>query len=285
MRRVGLIARDDRRDAPDVVRELCGWLRAQGCRVLVDESTGRLAGDGIEVARRPDWPRDVDLVVVLGGDGTLLAAARLVGGLGVPILGVNLGRLGFLTATTLQELYPMLVRVLAGEVTAEERMVLAASVIRDGDVRGEYLALNDVVVSKGTQGRLIELEVSADGQLMAAYRADGLIIATPTGSTAYNLSADGPILFPTMDALVLTPICSHALTDRPIVLPATIALEVRLAAEGTEVALWLDGQLAPPLTGKDVVRICRADARIRLVRDPQKTYFQVLRTKLKWGER
>jgi NAD+ kinase len=285
MRRVGLIARDDRPDAADVVRRLCAWLQARGCQVVVDAGTGGIAGGGVEVARGPDWPKDADLVVVLGGDGTLLAAARLVGSLGVPILGVNLGRLGFLTATTLQELYPTLVRVLAGEVTAEERMVLAASVIRDGNARGEYLALNDVVISKGSQGRLIELEVSADGQLMTAYRADGLIIATPTGSTAYNLSADGPILFPTMDALVLTPICSHALTDRPIVLPATIALEVRVAAERTEVALWLDGQLAPILTGKDVLRIRRAEARIRLVRDPEKTYFQVLRTKLKWGER
>jgi NAD+ kinase len=285
MRRVGLIAREDRPDAADVVRQLCGWLRARGCRVVVDAGTGAIAGEGVEVARGPEWPKDVDLVVVLGGDGTLLAAVRLVGRLGVPILGVNLGRLGFLTATTLEELYPTLVRVLAGDVTAEERMVLAAAVIRDGHVLGEYLALNDVVISKGAAGRLIELEVSADGQLMTAYRADGLIIATPTGSTAYNLSADGPILFPTMDALVLTPICSHALTDRPIVLPATIALEVRLPAERTEVALWLDGQLAPLLTGKDVVRIRRADARIRLVRDPEKTYFQVLRTKLKWGER
>jgi NAD+ kinase len=285
MRRIGLIARDDRLDAADVVRELVRWLKARGCEVSVDAATGAFAGEGVRVAQEPDWPRDVELLVVLGGDGTLLAAARLVGGLGVPILGVNLGRLGFLTATTLTELYPTLLRVLAGDVTAEERLVLAASVTRDGNVLGEYLALNDVVIAKGALGRLVELEVSADGQFMTAYRADGLIIATPTGSTAYNLSADGPILFPTMDAIVLTPICSHALTNRPIVLPTTIELEVRLSAERTEVALWPDGQLGLVLGGKDVVRVRRAGARIRLVRDPQKTYFQVLRTKLKWGER
>jgi NAD+ kinase len=285
MRRIGLIVRDDRPDAAAVVRELVGWLGARECEVVVDPLTGALVSEGVHRAKETDWPRDVELVVVLGGDGTLLAAARLVGALGVPILGVNLGRLGFLTATTLAELYPTLLGVLAGSVTAEERMVLAASVARDGNVLGEYLALNDVVIAKGAQGRLIELEVSADGQLMTAYRADGLIIATPTGSTAYNLSADGPILFPTMDALVLTPICSHALTNRPIVLPATIELEVRLSGERAEVALWPDGQLGVVLGTKDVVRIRRAEARIRLIRDPEKTYFQVLRTKLKWGER
>jgi len=283
--RIGLIAREDRPDAPEVLRELVRWLRRRGCQVVVDPETGALVSDGARVVERASLAGEVELIVVLGGDGTLLSAARLVGGRGVPILGVNLGHLGFLTATTIEALYPTLEPVLRGEYAAEERMMLGALLSRDGNVRAEYLALNDIVVAKGGQGRLIDLEVSADGQLMTAYRADGLIIATPTGSTAYNLSASGPILFPTMDAVVLTPICSHALTNRPIVLPATVQLDVALLADSPDVVLWLDGQPALPLTAKDVLQVRRAAARIRLVRDPQKTYFQVLRTKLKWGER
>jgi NAD+ kinase len=283
--RIGLIAREDRSDASEVLRELVRWLRRRGCQVVVDPETAALVADGTRIVERGRLAEEVDLIVVLGGDGTLLSAAHMVGGRGVPILGVNLGHLGFLTATTLEALYPTLEPVLRGEYAAEERMMLATSLSRDGNVLAEYLALNDVVVTKGTQGRLIDLEVSADGQLMTAYRADGLIIATPTGSTAYNLSASGPILFPTMDAVVLTPICSHALTNRPIVLPATIRLDVALLADSPNVVLWLDGQPGLPVTAKDVVQVRRADARIRLIRDPQKTYFQVLRTKLKWGER
>jgi NAD+ kinase len=223
--------------------------------------------------------------VVLGGDGTLLSVARLVDGLGVPILGVNLGGLGFLTATTQEALFPTLEAVLNGHYAAEERMVLAATHTRGGQVLAEYLALNDVVIARGALGRLIDLEISVDGQMVTAYRADGLIIASPTGSTAYNLSAGGPILFPTMDAVVLTPISPHALTNRPIVLSGTARLEVSLLTDSPDVVLSLDGQPGLSLTLKDVIGVQRAGARIRLIRDPQKTYFQVLRTKLKWGER
>lgn len=283
--RIGVIAREDRSDAPDVLRELVRWLRRRGCQVVLDPETGALVADGARIVERAVLPGEVDLIVVLGGDGTLLAAARLVGGRDVPILGVNLGHLGFLTATALEALYPTLEAVLRGEYTAEERIMLAASLSRDGEILADYLALNDVVIAKGALGRLIDLEVSADGQLMTAYRADGLIIATPTGSTAYNLSASGPILFATMEAVVLTPICSHALTNRPIVLPAGVRLEVALLADSPDVVLLLDGQPGLPVTAKDVVEVRRAAARIHLVRDPQKTYFQVLRTKLKWGER
>lgn len=285
MRRVGVIARGDQPDAPSVVRELTRWLTARGRQVIVDRETAALHPEGAEVVERAAMPGRVDLIVVLGGDGTLLAVARLVDGLDVPILGVNLGGLGFLTATTLEALYPTLEAVLRGEYTAEERMVLAASLSRAGAAVADYMALNDVVIAKGALGRLIDLEVSVDGQLMTAYRADGLIIATPTGSTAYNLSATGPILFPTMEAVVLTPICSHALTNRPIVLPATVTLEVSLLTDSPDVVLSLDGQPGLPVTAKDVVRVCRAPSRIRLIRDPQKSYFQVLRAKLKWGER
>jgi NAD+ kinase len=285
VQRIGVIARVDRPDAQAVVCELTAWLIARGRRVVVDRQTAGLLPDGATVVERSEVSGQVDLIVVLGGDGTLLSVARLVDGLDVPLLGVNLGGLGFLTATTLAALYPTLETVLRGEYTAEERMVLATAVARGNDVQAEYLALNDVVIAKGSIGRLIDLEVSLEGQMVTAYRADGLIVATPTGSTAYNLSAAGPILFSTMDAIVLTPISSHALTNRPIVLPGTARLEVRLRTDMPDVTLWLDGQPGRPVTAKDTVRIRRADCRIRLIRDPNKSYFEVLRTKLKWGER
>jgi NAD+ kinase len=286
MRRVGIVARRDRAEAIEVVRGLVKWLGAHGREVVVDgETAGALGLPGVIVAEKSELPGKVDLIVVLGGDGTLLSVARRVDGLDVPILGVNLGGLGFLTATTLEALFPTLEAVLRGEYTAEERVVLVASLVRRGVPATEQQALNDVVVAKGALGRLIDLEVRADGQPMTAYRADGLIIATPTGSTAYNLSAAGPILFPTMDAVVLTPICSHTLTNRPIVLPASARLEVTLLTEAPDVVLSVDGQPGPPVAAGDVVHVRRAGARIRLIRDPRKSYFEVLRTKLKWGER
>jgi NAD+ kinase len=286
MKRIGVVARGDRPQSRDVVSDLVAWLAARGRQPIVDDETAVALGlRGLAQVPRVSLPEHVELIVVLGGDGTLLSVARLVGGLEVPILGVNLGGLGFLTATTLEALYPTIEAVLRGEYAAEERMVLAAELQRSGAAGVEELALNDVVIAKGPLGRLIEIEVRADGQPMTAYRADGLIIATPTGSTAYNLSAAGPILFPTMDAVILTPICSHALTNRPIVLPASIPLEVSLQTESPDVVLSVDGQPGRPVSFRDVVRIRRAAARIRLIRDPRKTYFEVLRTKLKWGER
>lgn len=286
MRRIGIVARRDRAEAREVTRGLVQWLVAQGRAVVVDtETAAALALPGVTVADRQALPGKVDLIVVLGGDGTLLSVARLVDGLHVPILGVNLGGLGFLTATTLEALFPTLEAVLRGEYAAEERLVLTVTLTRAGASLADLLALNDVVVAKGALGRLIDLDVRADGQPMTAYRADGLIIATPTGSTAYNLSAAGPILFPTMDAVVLTPICSHTLTNRPIVLPASTALEVTLLSDAPDVVLSVDGQPGPPLAAGDVVRVGQAGARIRLIRDPRKSYFEVLRTKLKWGER
>jgi NAD+ kinase len=285
MRRVGVVARVDRADAGIVARELVRWLGGRGCQVVLERETGRVVADGAAVSDLAALPGRVDLIVVLGGDGKLLSVARAVHGHDVPILGVNLGGLGFLTATTLEAMYPTLEAVLRGDFAAEERMALAATLERGGETLAEYHAVNDVVIARGALGRLIDLEVAVDGQTASAYRADGLIIATPTGSTAYNLSADGPILFPTMDAVVLTPVASHALTNRPIVLPGTARIDVTLLSDAPDVALWLDGQPGLAVTRKDVVRVHRGGGRVRLIRDPNKSYFQVLRTKLKWGER
>ena len=285
MKRVGLVAKPDAAEAQRVVRQLVEWLGARGLTVVLEKETAALAPSAsVTSAGKSDLPGQVDALIVLGGDGTLLSMARAVGDLGVPILGVNLGGLGFLTATTLEEMLPALEALLAGGMAVEERMMLAARVVRGGQPTGDYIALNDVVITKSAMSRIIDLAVSVDGRHATAYRADGLIISTPTGSTAYNLSAGGPILFPTMDAIVLTPIASHTLSNRPIVLPGAQRIDVTLRVD-QDVMLTMDGQVGVPLRERDVVEVQKARARIRLLRFAQKDFFSVLRTKLKWGER
>ncbi len=285
MKRLGAVAKADAAEAAGALRTLAEWSAQGGLPLLVEKEAADLVPDlHLAAARRADLPTQVDLLVVLGGDGTLLSMARAVGDLGIPIVGVNLGGLGFLTATTLDQMVPALDALLRGELVIEERMMLTARVRRDGEVVGMWLALNDAVITKAAMSRIINLAVSVEGQYATAYRADGLIISTPTGSTAYSLSAGGPILYPTMDGIVLTPICSHTLTNRPIVVPGTLRVEVTLLTP-QEVMLTIDGQVGVPLRERDVVEVGRAPSAIRLVRFPQKHFFSVLRTKLKWGER
>ncbi len=284
-RRVGIVAKPDAAAAREVVERLVRWLTERGHVVVLDKETAALVPEGtVSSVGRAELPGAVDFIVVLGGDGTLLSVARSVGDLGLPLLGVNLGGLGFLTATTLDEMLPALEAFLAGRMVVEERMMLAARVRREGRAVAEFLALNDVVIMKAAMSRIIEFAVAVEGQAATAYRADGLIIATPTGSTAYSLSAGGPILFPTMDAVVITPVCSHTLTNRPIVLPGRHRIDVTLHTD-QEVMVTVDGQVGFPLRPADVVEVQQAAARVRLVRFPQKHFFSVLRTKLKWGER
>jgi NAD+ kinase len=284
MNRVGIVAKPDAIGARTVVRRLIEWCGARGLAVTLDKETAVLVPEAAAAVGRGDLPAQVDFIVVLGGDGTLLSMARAVGDLGTPILGVNLGGLGFLTATTLEEMIPALDAYLAGQLVVEERIMLAACVRRQAQTAGQLFALNDVVITKSAMSRIIDFNVAIDGELAIAYRADGLIVSTPTGSTAYSLSAGGPILFPTMDAVVLTPICSHTLTNRPIVLPGTQRIEVTLMTS-QDVMLTVDGQVGLALREHDTVEIARASSRIQLVRVPQKHFFSVLRTKLKWGER
>jgi len=252
VKRLGIVAKTDREEARTVVPQLLKWCADRGIQPVLEKETAALCPEAtVPMAGRPELPAQSDLLLVLGGDGTLLSMARLVGDLGVPILGVNLGGLGFLTALTLDELFPALESYLRGELVIEERMLLEARVFRQGERLGEYAALND---------------------------------STPAGSTAYCLSAGGPIVFPTMDAVVLTPICSHTLTNRPIVLPATQRISITLLTD-QDVMLTLDGQVGFALKAHDIVEVRRATARTRLLRVPQKNFFSVLRTKLKWGER
>jgi NAD+ kinase len=283
--RVGIVAKPDAARAQGVILQLLPWLTSRGHSVVLEKETADLVPSAVtDAASRAELPGQVDLLIILGGDGTLLSMARAVGDLGVPLLGVNLGGLGFLTATTLDEMFPALEAYFGGHMAIEERMLLAARIVRNGQPLGEYAALNDIVITKSAMSRIIDLSVSVEGRYATAYRADGLIISTPTGSTAYSLSAGGPILFPTMDAVVLTPICSHTLTNRPIVVPGTDRIEVTLLAD-QEVMATMDGQVGVGLREGDTVEIRKAAARIRLVRFPQKDFFSVLRTKLKWGER
>ena len=285
MKRIGILAKTDREDAARVIHSILDWCAQRDLSVVLEKESAALTPDRATVSvLKPELPSQVDLLLVLGGDGTLLSMARLVGDLGVPILGVNLGGLGFLTALTVDELFPALEAVLREEMVIEERMMLSARVVRQGERLSEYAALNDVVITKSAMSRIINLEVAVEGALATAYRADGLIVSTPTGSTAYCLSAGGPIVFPTMDAVVLTPICSHTLTNRPIVLPGHLSIQVKLLSD-QDVALTMDGQVGFALKPADVVEIRPAAARIRLLRPPQKHFFSVLRTKLKWGER
>ena len=286
IRTVGIIARPRRADISKVVPTLLEWLGARGVKVYVDPETAAsvaCAPAALE-RRREELPGLVDLLIVLGGDGTLLAASRLENPRGVPILPVNLGGLGFLTSVTLDDLYPILEEVFSGKNRISERVMLAVEVTRDEHVVERQRALNDAVINKGALSRILDLELTINGQFVCNYKADGLILSTPTGSTAYSLSAGGPIVHPLVEALVVTPICSHTLTNRPLVVPHAARIEV--AAHGQDsMYLTVDGQVGIKLQPGDCVVVTRAAERLRLVRPERQTYFEILRDKLKWGNR
>ena len=287
--RVGIVAKHGLSAAAPHLAALIGWLDERGLEVIVETQTAEIAALRDQPALSRDaLPSQVDLLVVLGGDGTMLGMAARVGATGraVPILGVNFGRLGFLTEVTLDELYPSLESVLAGTARIQERRLLAATVLRKGAPRHSQVVLNDVVVTRGEISRVIELEVTVDGQFVTRAKADGIIVASPTGSTAYNLAASGPIVHPEVDAIVITPIAPHTLANRPIVIPAASVVEVRpieTARQGDGVATF-DGQTTFKLDADDAVRVTRADAPVRIVRSASRTYFDTLREKLGWGE-
>jgi NAD+ kinase len=240
--------------------------------------------DGREAAAEDRAPgQSLDLVVVLGGDGTLLKAARLYGAQGAPILGINLGGLGFLTEITLEEFYAVLERIIRGEFQTESRMMLTAEILRRGHVLAPTSFLNDLVINKGALARIIDLETSIDNFFLTSYRGDGLIVSTPTGSTAYNLAAGGPILHPALRTIVITPICPFTLTNRSIIVQDNALIDIRLGAKARDVWLTFDGQIGHPLEPGDRIRIKKAVGQIYLIKSPFKNYFEILRTKLKWG--
>ena len=251
---------------------------------LIDTETTNSLNRGEPGKTRHQIAQEADLLLVLGGDGTLLAAAREAAPRGIPILPVNLGGLGFLTSFTLVELYPALEDALAGRAGIDERVLLFVERTHDGNTLTQQRVLNEAVVHKGTLARMIELELYIDGGFVCRYRADGLIVATPTGSTAYSMSAGGPIVHPAVESTLITPICPHTLSDRPVVVPNSSRIELRMAENSDSVFLTLDGQTGVPLQAGDRVQITRAAERLKLIHPLNKTYFEILRNKLKWGE-
>ncbi len=281
---IGLVTKPHAPKAAEVVPSLVAWLAARGMKLRLDDVTASYAGrtDGLP---RNEVPEGCQLILVLGGDGTLLSAARALGGREVPVLAVNLGGLGFLTAITVEGLYPALEDILRGEHRIGLRRMLHCDVVRGGETVSRYEALNDVVLTKASIARMIDLETHADAQLVCVYKADGLVVSTPTGSTAYSLSAGGPIVFPSVACLCLTPISPHMLTNRPVIVPAESVISIRNRAADSEAYLTIDGQVGEPLKHDDVV-VCRSSSHsIHLIRPPKLRFFDVLREKLKWGER
>jgi NAD+ kinase len=284
IRTIGIISKPEVEQAKTIVPEIVAWLEARGVEVRLDEVTATY------ISGRPGIPRDLvpegcQLVLVLGGDGTLLSAARAIDGREIPLFAVNLGGLGFLTAIPVEEIYPELERALRNEHRVARRRLLHCQVERDGKVVSNYESLNDVVITTASLARMIDLDAWVDAQYVCRYRADGLIIATPTGSTAYSLSAGGPIIFPTVGALCLTPICPHTLTNRPVLVADTSVIRIHNNAVDNHAYLTIDGQVGEPLNEGDYVSCRLSEKALHLIRPPRMKFFDVLRSKLKWGER
>jgi NAD+ kinase len=285
IRSAGIICKPIPEMVATVVPPLREWLRARAIETFVDTRTATTVGANGSALTREEMVGRVDLLIVLGGDGTLLAAARALHGHNTPILAVNLGGLGFLTSVTLDELYPVLESVLAGKHRTSERMMLDAEIIHHNKPAETQCALNDAVANKAALARMLDFDVAVDGNHVGRYRADGLIVATPTGSTAYSLAAGGPIIHPALDAFVITPICPHMLTNRPLVVPDTARVEMDFIEASEPVFLTLDGQIGFQLEPKDRVVITKSKSKVQFVSPPRLTYYEILRSKLRWGER
>jgi NAD+ kinase len=284
IRRVGIVAKPNPRARP-VLRRLVRRLADRKVGYVLDREAAGILGRKNDGVDRDAMAGTVDLLIVVGGDGTLLSVARGLGRFQTPVLGVNLGSLGFLTEFSLSDLEDSLDTILAGQFEIDRRMMLRIEVERSGSARRGYPVLNDAVISKSALARILDIELRVDGERIALYRADGLILSSPTGSTAYCLSAGGPIVHPGVNAIVAIPICPHSLTSRPLVIPGNLVLEVRVRNAAENVFLTLDGQEGFPLTRDDRIRVRRAYRGLHLVTLPGKSYFQILQRKLRWGKR
>ena len=281
---VGIIFKHKFEPARQECERLKNWFIERGITVYSEEMASPRAHLSRCREEETTIPDTVDLVVVLGGDGTLLGAGRKVGHYGLPILGINLGGLGFLTEIPVEMLYQDMEKVISGEISIEPRLMLQARVLRNGEEKCRFTVLNDVVINKGALARIIDLKVSVDNHFLTTFRADGLIVSTPTGSTGYNLSAGGPILYPDLKALILTPICPFTLTHRPIIVPDTSVIDVQMGENSEEVILTFDGQVGFDLVDNDRVIISKSEKNLKLIKSPDQDYYDILRTKLKWGE-
>ena len=280
---VGIIFKHDSAPARLECQRLQDWFKERRITAYAEEMSSKHASTQC-LQEETSIPDTVDWVIVLGGDGTLLGAARMVGRYGLPILGVNLGGLGFLTEIPSKRLYKDMEKLIAGEIEIETRLMMEASVLRNSQEKCRFSVLNDVVINKAALARIIDLKVSIDGLFLTTFRADGLIISSPTGSTGYNLSAGGPILYPNLEALILTPIFPFTLTHRPIILPDTSEIEIKMGENSEEVTLTFDGQVGFELLDNDRVVISKSQEKLKLIKSPHQDYFDILRTKLKWGE-
>ncbi len=279
-----IISKPAKPELYNVAPELIRWFGAHGYEVVVDDETSVYAPGHLTVPRAAIASRQPDFAVVLGGDGTLLSAARAVAAAGIPILGVNLGSLGFLTEVPLAELYDTLEAVDQDRCAIETRAMLHCDLVRQGKCIATYCAMNDAVVNKSTIARLLNFDLFVDQIFVSNYKADGVIVSTPTGSTAYSLAAGGPILTPSVDAFVITPVCPHSLTHRPLVVRDTADIQIAVRNVDGEAFLSIDGQVGVPITDGDIVVCRKAEHRVKLLRMRQ-SFFDVLRTKLKWGQR
>jgi NAD+ kinase len=283
--RVGIISKPKKTEIREIVPPLLKWLSDRRIEVFIDKETGAIMQTSEHCLTRNEMPGQVDLLIVLGGDGTLLATARALNRKPVPILAVSLGGLGFLTEVTREELFPTLEMVVAGTHSTDRRVQIEGELVRADEAITPFLALNDVVLNKGAIARILDFEVRVSGQLVSTYKSDGLIVSTPTGSTGYSLSAGGPIITPAVEAFLITPICAHTLTHRPLVIPDTVKIEITVKSQREAAYLTVDGQVGIAAHSEDLVRLQRAASFVELVQPPSKQYFEILRQKLKWGER
>jgi NAD+ kinase len=285
MKTAAIISKPGKRELEGIVPQVASWLKKHGYEIVADQETAAYLPAVAVVHRGQMAEKGPEFALVLGGDGAMLAAARAVAQAGIPIMGVNVGALGFLTEVPLEELYPALEALVTNRCQVETRSMIHCHLMRGSERVAHYDAMNDAVVGKGAIARLNEFEVLVDGEFVASYKADGLIVSTPTGSTAYSLAAGGPILAPDVDALILTPISSHALTHRPVVVKDTSEVRILIKDVGEEAYLTVDGQEGVPVLDGDVVT-CRKSARqVHLLRLTRRNFFDVLRAKLKWGQR
>jgi NAD+ kinase len=281
-RTVGVVAKPHSPGLEELMQDIVDWMKKQNSRLLSPEGGPSFAG--VQTVSEEEFLRDVEMIMVLGGDGTFLGAGRLSLQRNIPLLGVNLGRLGFLTEIAVQELFPVLERIREGNVLFESRDVLQVRVKRNDEILFEDHVINDAVVSKTSIARLLEIETRVNKNFLALFKADGLIIATPTGSTAYSLAAGGPIVFPTMDAIIMTPICPHSLNQRPLVIPDTVTVSVHVQTLPTNASVTLDGKIARELEKDEYVEIGRSPFTVNIIKSPFMSYFDILKSKLRWAE-
>ena len=285
VKNIGVITKTTSPHAREVMDKLVPWLLEKGLSVTVQDDYAGLYGGDVREVPREAVPENEDIILVLGGDGTLLSVARLVDGMDIPLLGINLGSLGFLTELAMSEIYPELENVLEGRFQIEERVRLDVELHRGGKRIRAFRVFNDVVINKGALARIIDLRTTVNGQEVTTYKADGLIVSTPTGSTAYSLAAGGPIVVPTMDVILISPICPHTMTNRPLVVPGDSEVELHLASDSGKVYLTLDGQEGTNLMLDDRINIKKSSSRVYLIRTGSRSFYEVLSAKLHWGKR